>query len=44
MLFYLNAHFEIPDEYDIDEDVDATLNVGSKSFYFNGLAEIEDDE
>ena len=44
VLFYLNAHFEIPDEYDIDEDVDATLNVGSKSFDFNGLAEIEDDE
>ena len=44
VLFYLNVHFEVPNEYNIYEDFDATLKVGSYSFDFRGLAEIEDEE
>jgi len=40
VLFYLNAYFEVPDEYDLDGDVEATLMAGSHSFEFKGVAEI----
>ena len=43
VLFYVNAHFEIPETEDFDGEVDATLNAGNHSLTFDGLAEIDDE-
>jgi hypothetical protein len=43
VLFYVNAHFEIPEIADIDDfdgEVDAVLYVGEHTLKFEGLAEI----
>lgn len=44
VLFYVNAHFEIPDLEDFDGDVDATLYVGEHSLTFEGIAEVDEEE
>ena len=44
VLFYVNAHFEIPDVEDFDGDVDATLCVGDYSLTFEGTADVEEEE
>ncbi len=45
VLFYVNAHFRLSDDYDFDEDdVEATLHIGNHSVSFEGIAEIIDDD
>ena len=44
VLFYVNAHFEVPDVEDFDGDVDATLYVGDYSLTFEGTADVEEEE
>jgi hypothetical protein len=44
VLFYVNAHFEISDELDIDESFEAKLWTGEFEFEFQGVPEIEDEE
>lgn len=46
VLFYVNAHFEVPDISNIDDfdgDVEAVLHVGQNSLPFEGLAEIDEE-
>ena len=44
VLFYLNAHFEVPENFDLEDDVDATLKVGGLSLNFEGIPELEEGE
>jgi hypothetical protein len=43
VLFYVNAHFDIPDTDDFDGDVGAVLYVGQHSLPFQGVAEIDEE-
>jgi hypothetical protein len=44
VLFYVNAHFEIPDVEDFNGDADATLYVGDHPLPFEGIAEGDEEE
>jgi hypothetical protein len=44
VLFYVNAHFETPDDEDFNGDSDATLYAGDLSLTFEGIAEAEEEE
>jgi hypothetical protein len=44
VLFYVNAHFEIPDVENFNGDADATLYAGDHSLPFEGTAEAEEEE
>jgi len=43
VLFYVNAHFEIPDIDELDDEVEAVLYVGQHSLQFEGVAEIDEE-
>ena len=43
VLFYVNAHFEISDEIDIENSLEAKLCAGEFEFNFAGVPEIEDE-
>ena len=39
----MNAHFEVTDDFDIENDINAMLNVGINSIKFEGVVEIDEE-